>query len=130
MTEQKLAIHQACMKTLDDFMAALNAYDAAAMDATMHFPHLRFAGGQMKMYQAPGSNPMDLFTKLRNEDHWKYSTWDQRELIQFNEKKAHYALSYTRYREDSSVIGVYESLYVITLVDGHWGIQIRSSFGP
>jgi len=118
------------MKTLDDFMAALNAYDAAAMDATMHFPHLRFAGGQMKMYQAPGSNPMDLFTKLRNEDHWKYSTWDQRELIQFNEKKAHYALSYTRYREDGSVIGVYESLYVITLVDGHWGIQIRSSFGP
>ncbi|HEY4071999.1 MAG TPA: hypothetical protein VGM52_02730 [Herbaspirillum sp.] len=118
------------METLDNFMAALNAYDAVAMDATMHFPHLRFAGGQIKIYEAPGSNPMDLFTKLRNEDNWKYSAWDERELIQFNGKKAHYALSYTRYREDDSVIGVYESMYIITLIDGDWRIQVRSSFGP
>jgi hypothetical protein len=130
MTDQRQEIHRACMETLDHFMAALNAYDAAAMDATMHFPHLRFAGGQLKIYEAPGSNPMDLFTKLRNEDNWKYSTWDERELIQFNDRKAHYALSYTRYREDDSVIGVYESLYVITLIDGNWKIQARSSFGP
>jgi hypothetical protein len=130
MTDPRPEIHRACMETLDNFMAALNAYDAAAMEATMHFPHLRFAGGKIKIYEAPGSNPMDLFTKLRSEDNWKYSIWDERELIQFNEKKAHYALSYTRYRDDDSVIGVYESLYIITLIDGNWRIQVRSSFGP
>ena len=31
---------------------------------------------------------------------------------------------------DGSVIGVYESLYILTKVDGRWGIQARSSFGP
>ncbi len=128
--QHRQQIHLACMNVLDSFMAALNAYDAGAMDATMHFPHLRFAGGQMKVYEAPGSNPMDLFHRLRTEDSWKYSRWDERELIQFNDKKAHYALSYTRYRDDDSVIGVYESLYILTLVEGVWGIQARSSFGP
>lgn len=128
--DQSVAIHTACMRTLDAFMAALNAYDADAMDATMRFPHLRFANGVMKFYEAPGANPMDLFTRLREEDRWKYSRWETRELIQFNDRKAHYALSYTRFRDDDSVIGVYESLYVLTRGDDGWRIQARSSFGP
>jgi hypothetical protein len=130
MTDKKAEIHRACMATLDKFMAALNAYDAPGMDETMHFPHIRFAGGSIKAYDAPGKNPMDLFTRLQTEDRWKYSRWETRELIQFNDKKAHYALSYTRYRDDDSVIGVYQSLYVLTRVGDTWGIQMRSSFGP
>ena len=73
---------------------------------------------------------MDLFSRLKDEDDWKYSHWDRRELIQFNEQKAHYSLSYIRYRSDDSVIGRYESLYILTCQDGGWGIQARSSFGP
>lgn len=130
MPDQKTEIEQACLVVLDEFMAALNAHDAEAMDATMHFPHVRFAGGQVKVYERPGSNPMDLFQKLMAEDDWLYSTWRTRELVQFNDTKAHVTLSYTRYRKDDSVIGVYESLYVLTKADGKWGIQMRSSFGP
>jgi len=130
LTAQYPELHQACMAVLDRFMQALNAYDANAMDASMHFPHIRFAGGQIKTYPQAGANPMDLFDRLRREDHWKYSTWLSRELVQCNEVKAHYALSYTRFRADDSVIGVYESLYVLTKVGDVWGIQLRSSFGP
>jgi len=54
----------------------------------------------------------------------------KREVIQFNDRKAHVTLSYTRFRADDSVMGTYESLYVLTKVDGRWGIQARSSFGP
>ena len=39
------------------------------------------------------------------------------------------APDFTRYREDNSVIGRYFSLYVVTRVDGHWGIQIGSGNG-
>ena len=123
-------LHQACMLVLDHFMAGLNRYDAQAMDAAMHFPHVRFAGGQIKTYPKAGNNPMDLFERLRREDDWKYSSWVSRELVQCSDIKAHYALSYTRFRSDDSVIGVYESLYVLTKVDHAWGIQLRSSFGP
>ena len=128
--DQRAVIDKACMETLDRFMAALNAHDAQGMDATMHFPHVRFAGGQLRLYDAAGSNPMDLFETLKTQDNWRYSRWEERRLIQFNDKKAHYALSYTRFRADDSVIDVYESLYVLTLIDGAWGIQARSSFGP
>lgn len=123
-------LHQACMAVLDRFMEGLNYYDAQAMDSAMHFPHVRFAGGQIKIYPKAGDNPMDLFERLRREDDWKYSRWVSRELVQCSDIKAHYALSYTRFRSDDSVIGVYESLYVLTQVDGSWGIQMRSSFGP
>ena len=123
-------LHQACMAVLDRFMEGLNYYDAQAMDSAMHFPHVRFAGGQIKIYPKAGDNPMDLFERLRREDDWKYSRGVSRELVQCSDIKAHYALSYTRFRSDDSVIGVYESLYVLTQVDGSWGIQMRSSFGP
>jgi hypothetical protein len=77
--EQKNSeLHQACMAVLDGFMNGLNHYDAQAMDAAMHFPHVRFAGGQIKIYPKAGDNPMDLFERLRREDDWKYSRWVSR----------------------------------------------------
>lgn len=130
MPDQRHDTQAACFAVLDRFMDALNAHDAAAMDATMHFPHVRFAGGQLRTYEQPGSNPMDLFQKLKAEDDWRHSIWRTRELVQFSETKAHVALSYTRFRSDGSVIGIYESLYVLTRVNGAWGLQMRSSFGP
>jgi hypothetical protein len=130
LTKSNPELHHACMLVLDRFMNGLNYYDAQAMDAAMHFPHVRFAGGQIKIYPKAGDNPMDLFERLRREDDWKYSRWVSRELVQCSDIKAHYALSYTRFRSDDSVIGVYESLYVLTKVEGSWGIQMRSSFGP
>jgi hypothetical protein len=129
-TQSHPQLHQACMSVLERFMTGLNHYDAKAMDAAMHFPHVRFAGGQIKIYPQAGDNPMDLFERLRREDDWKYSSWVSRELVQCSDTKAHYALRYTRYRSDDSVIGVYDSLYVLTKVDNSWGIQMRSSFGP
>ena len=124
------SIYEACIACLDRFMAALNAYDAAGMDAEMHFPHVRFAGGTISVYQAPGSNPMDLFERLRRDDDWHHSVWNERTVVQHNDTKVHMAVNYTRLRSDGSVIGVYDSLYALALKDGRWGVQLRSSFGP
>jgi hypothetical protein len=119
-----------CQDVLTRWMAALNRYDAAAMDELMHFPHVRMAGGGVTVYQQAGSNPMDLFERLRKQDGWHHSAWNEIRLVQSSPVKAHYALRYTRYREDGSVIGVYDSLYVLSLSGGEWKIQSRSSFGP
>jgi len=124
------SIHEACIACLDRFMAALNAYDAMAMDAQMHFPHVRFAGGKVVVYDKPGSNPMDLFERLRREDGWHHSSWNRRDIVQHSAAKVHMAVNYTRYRANGSVIGDYDSLYILALKDGRWGVQVRSSFGP
>ena len=44
--------------------------------------------------------------------------------------KVHLEMRFTRWREDGSVIGSYTSIYVITCVEGRWGIQARSTFAP
>lgn len=130
LVESPDAVHAECIAVLDRFMTALNAHDAAAMDAEMHFPHVRFAGGAISTYAKPGSNPMDLFDRLKREDGWHHSRWNERRIVQRSDSKVHMAVTYTRYRADDSVIGVYESLYVLALHAGRWGLQMRSSFGP
>ncbi|UFX42947.1 hypothetical protein HAP47_0027450 [Bradyrhizobium sp. 41S5] len=119
-----------CEDVLMRWMAALNRHDASAMDALMHFPHVRIAGGTVTVYQQSGNNPMDLFERLRKQDGWHHSAWNETKLVQSSPAKAHYAVRYTRYREDGSVIGVYDSLYVLSLLGGAWKMQSRSSFGP
>jgi len=123
-------LYEDCIACLDRFMAALNAYDAPAMDREMHFPHVRFAGGTIVTYEKAGSNPMDLFERLKREDDWHHSVWNGRTMVQHNATKVHMAVNYTRFRSDGSVIGHYDSLYVLTRKDGRWGVQLRSSFGP
>jgi hypothetical protein len=119
-----------CDDLLDRFMAALNAHDSAAMDACMRFPHVRMAEGALVVYDAPGRNPMDLFDRLKARDSWHHSAWNHKRVVQLGDDKAHVDVRYTRYREDGSIIGVYDSLYIVTCRNGQWGIQARSSFGP
>ena len=35
---------------------------------------------------------------------------------------------FSRYRADDSIIVSYTSFYVVTFLDGKWGIQARSSY--
>lgn len=118
------------MACLDRWMAALNAHDAAAMDAELHFPHVRFAEGKITVLERPAGKAMDLFERLKREDGWHHSAWNSREVLQRSDSKVHMAVNYTRFRTDGSVIGDYDSLYVLALKDGRWGVQLRSSFGP
>jgi hypothetical protein len=42
----------------------------------------------------------------------------------------HIDTRFNRYRKDGSVLGGFDSIYIVTRVDGRWGIQGRSSFAP
>lgn len=75
MDDLRTRIHAACIPVLDRFMDALNAHDAAAMDALMHFPHVRLAQGKVAVCDAPGRNPMDLFQRLKADDDGLTSRW-------------------------------------------------------
>lgn len=123
-------IERAGRDLLARFMDALNAHDAAGMDACLHFPHMRIGNGRVDVWEKPGSNPMDMFERLKAEDGWHSSSWDDIRLIQWGPLKAHFTLDFTRYREDGSVIGVYETLCILIYRDGRWGMQARSSYGP
>ena len=128
MIEPEIAL--ACMACLDRFMDAVNAGDVLAMEREMHFPHARIADDTVVTYAAPGANPLDLFQRLGREDGWHHSRWLDKTIVQGDARKVHVAVRYARLRRDGSLIGEYDSLYILTFRGGQWGVQARSSFGP
>ncbi len=118
------------LKCLDRFMAAVNAHDVQALEAEMHFPHVRIAAGTLTTYAAAGTNPMDLFERLRRDDGWQRSDWLGKTIVQGDDKKVHVTVRYRRLRADGSIIGEYDSLYILSCLGDRWGVIARSSFGP
>jgi hypothetical protein len=122
---------QAGLRTLDAFMAAFNARDVDSWIATLHFPHVRFASGRVAVYEDAAAFRDDFeFASFAQQTGWSRSEWTERRLVQAGPDKVHFAVSFTRFRADGSVLAKYESLYVITRVNGRWGVQARSSFAP
>lgn len=119
----------AAMACLDDFMAAFNARDRDAFEKTFNFPSVRLASNTLVIIDKPGWHPLDMFTRGALKE-WHHSAWAHRKVIHAGSDKVHFDTRFTRYRADGSVIGHYDSIYVVTCEDGHWGIKARSSFAP
>src|SRR4051794_18962656 len=118
----------AAQAVLDEFMAAFDARDIAAFEATFNFPSIRLASGRMTTLSAGDMHPTPFPPGPLAE--WDHSAWDRRTVIHAGPDKVHLDTRFVRYRADASVLGTFDSLYVITHEDGHWGVKIRSSFAP
>jgi hypothetical protein len=122
---------QAALRTLDAFMAAFNARDVEAWIATLNFPHVRIASGGVAVFPDAAAFRNNFeFARFAEQTGWSRSEWTERRVIQAGPDKVHLAVVFTRFREDGSVLARYESLYVVTEQDGHWGVQARSSYAP
>ncbi|MBV8682442.1 MAG: hypothetical protein JO111_06185 [Caulobacteraceae bacterium] len=118
----------AAMKVLDDFMTAFNARDVEAFEATFNFPSVRLASNTLRVIEKGDHKPEMFGTGALAE--WDHSAWERRDVIHSGSDKVHIDTRFTRYRADGSVIGGFDSIYVVTNQDGHWGVKIRSSYAP
>jgi hypothetical protein len=126
------ASEQAAMAVTDEFMRAFNARDMKAHFGTFNFPHVRIASGQVRVFQTRAEleqNP-ERYGSREVESGWHHSRWNSREVIHSSPDKVHLAVQFTRYGADDRVLNTYLAVYVITKLDGHWGIQARSSTAP
>lgn len=113
---------------LDRYIAALNAEDSAAMRAEFHFPHYRLSGAGVQVYEEPEDYGIEIFHARADTDDWGHTEWNERRVIQAGANKVHFDVQFTRYKKDGSVLGVYKSLWIVTKIDGKWGVQARSSY--
>ncbi len=111
---------------LDRHMSALNRRDAEDLAASLHFPHYRFTGGRMKVWEHAESYLDDFYA--RAGEGWHHSAWDFITPIAAGPDKVHLDVQFTRYRADDSVMGVFRSLWVVTRHNGVWAAQVRSSY--
>ena len=51
-------------------------------------------------------------------------------MIHAGENKVHFAIRFSRHREDGTCYVTHEAIWIVTQLDGHWGVQARSSFAP
>lgn len=128
--EEKQQAREIAIPVLDAWMVGFNDMDLAAWKASMNYPHYRLSSGNLHTWQ---DEDMDdayikrVKTTLHNGG-WHHSVWTRREIVHCSNVKIHVDTQFTRYRQDDSIIGAYDSLYILTLIDGHWGVQMRSSF--
>ena len=127
MSEHQSSI-DAAQKVLDAFMTAFNARDIPAFEDTFNFPSVRFASNSMVILNKGDMKPERFTTGALAE--WDHSAWERRAVIHAGADKVHIDTRFTRYRKDGSVIGGFDSIYVITRENGHWGVKCRSSFAP
>jgi hypothetical protein len=114
---------------MDGFMAAFNARDAEAIRTRwFHFPHVRFHSGTVTIMQRPQDYHNLVWNRDGQSAGWDRSAWDHVEAIDAGPDKVHFRVRFTRYRADGTAIGSYRSLYIVTLQDGRWAIQGRSSW--
>ena len=119
---------RAAQGVLDAFMKAFNARDIPAWEDTFNFPSVRLASQGLVIINKGDLGEARFTTGALAE--WDHSAWDRREVIHAGADKVHIDTRFTRYRKDGSIIGGFDSIYIVTLQDGHWGVKIRSSFAP
>ena len=115
-------------RCLDDFMSAFNARDLPVFEATFNFPSVRLASNTLRVIEEGDHRP-EMFATGPLAD-WDHSAWERRRVIHSGPDKVHFDTRFTRYRADGGVIGGFDSIYVVTLENGHWGVKARSSYAP
>lgn len=113
---------------LDAFLTAFNARDIPAYEASFNFPHVRFHAGEVTTMN-PGYHKPEMFERLAAAG-WDRSAWLRRDVIHAGPDKVHIDTRFARYRKDGSLVGAFDSIYIVTRVNGRWGIQGRSSYAP
>src|SRR4051812_29102433 len=129
MSETNEAAVAGARAALDGFMAAFNVEDADAIRARwFHFPRVRFHSGKVTVMTEPSDYHNLVWARRGQSAGWGRSAWDYQEVIDAGPEKVHFRVQFSRFRADGTFIGSYRSLYIVTLHDGRWAIQARSSW--
>ena len=87
-----------------EFIDAFNAQDHERLAAALNYPHIRLARN---------------FTRIDNAAV---------EAVQVSDDKVHLLMRIDRCREPGEVYNSFDTFWIATRRDGHWGIQFRSSY--
>ena len=120
---------QEARNVVDAFFEAFNAMDGDSIRATLHFPHIMIAGVNIAITEKP-EDFENLTPRWAETEGWHHSEMGLLEAIQSSDDKVHFLIEFSRHRADGYKYADYKGLWILTKVDGRWGIQARSIFPP
>ncbi len=117
------------LRAIEIFFEGFNAENDARIHQALNFPHVRIASGTVRVIQGPECFKTP-FAALKRVEGWHHSTLDRADVIHQGPDKVHFDVCFSRFLEDGSHYATHQAIWVVTRVEGHWGIQARSSFAP
>jgi len=97
---------------------------------TLHYPHVRInEQGGVNVWQTAADAGTN-FDGLARGEGWARSSLDSVTMRANDPVKVHFEVVFSRYTADGTKYATYQSLWIVTLKDGAWGVQARSSFAP
>ena len=128
-TEESDSINKA-MQVLDSFMYSFNTRDMNSWSETLNYPHVRIAGGKVTVWDTKEEySATNVFNRL-TATGWDHSAWLSKDVVLVSKNKVHISTVFQRYDKNNNPMKKYQSLYVVTNDEGHWGVQARSSLAP
>ena len=124
--------NEVAIQATDNFIEAFNAQDAVELAATLNYPHVRFSNGAVTTWNSEeeyAETAKRRFPTLVGNG-WDHSVSLKREVTLSSEDKIHVSAEFERFNADDESLGVYQALYIVTNIDGHWGIQGMSTITP
>ena len=118
------------IEVAEAFVRSFNAHDHKRQAETLNYPHIRLANGRFATIEnaeayIAGAGRGEA---RMQEEGWHHTVVASLEVVHAGKDKVHLALRNDRCRADGSVYLSFDTFWIATLVDGHWGIQFRSSF--
>lgn len=123
ITDRAVAAAKAVMQA---HITALNSRDQAAIAATLHFPHIRLSGTNLKIWDSEDTYFADFLVRAGGD--WHHSAFADIRLLRATADKVHLDAEIRRFAADGSLITSFRSLWVITCEAGRWAAKMRSSF--
>lgn len=124
------AAETAAMACANAFIDAFNAQDHERLSHTLNYPHVRLANDRF-VTVASAEDFVSLSQRGKGrlaEEGWDHTVLANIEVIHSGPDKVHMALNNDRCHKDGTVYNHFETLWIATLQDAHWGIQFRSSY--
>lgn len=121
---------QAAQAAAHAYIEAFNRGDIAAMADAFNFPHIRLAGGQFATFATREAflERREGLKRSLDAEGWDHTVVRSIDVVHARADKVHMSLLVDRCRADGTVYNQFQTLWIATCQDGHWGIQFRSSY--
>jgi hypothetical protein len=126
---KRSAAADAAVAAVKAYMNSFNSRDDEAWADTLNYPHLRMAGGAVKSWPTRQAYVDEFdFDAFAKRFGWSRSEWESIEAVQVAADAVNVALRATRRDAQGKALSTFDTYYLVTRENGHWGVRARSSF--
>ncbi len=112
------------------FFEADRAKDANAWAAVMSYPHVRVAAaGQTECFNSPQDYAATADWAAREATGWAYTRGRDPVRLHEGQDRVHLLAGWTRYNANDEPILWNRVTYILTRLEGRWGVQARFALG-